>query len=165
MPPLAPTLVVGLVATGLMDVWGAVRRPLFGFPPLDHALLGRWVGWMAKGRFRHAAIARTPALRGERVIGWLAHYVIGVSFAALLLVLAGPGWLARPTPGPALGVGIGTVLAPFLLMHPGMGNGLAASRAPRPAAARLQSLLSHAVFGGGLLAGGWVAVLLESLTR
>jgi hypothetical protein len=51
-----------------------------------------------------------------------------------------------------LAVGIGTVAAPFLLMQPGMGAGLAARRSPRPAAARLHSLVTHAVFGLGLYA-------------
>jgi hypothetical protein len=57
-------------------------------------------------------------------------------------------------------VGIGTVAAPFLLMQPGMGAGMAASRTPAPNAARLQSLLTHAVFGLGLYLGGWVSHVL-----
>jgi hypothetical protein len=75
-----------------------------------------------------------------------------VAFAALLPLLFGAAWLRDPTPGPALAVGIGTVAAPFLLMQPGMGAGLAARRSPRPAAARLHSLVTHAVFGLGLYA-------------
>ena len=47
-------------------------------------------------------------------------------------------------------VGIGTVLAPFLLMQPGMGAGIAARRNPRPAVARMHSLVTHAMFGLGL---------------
>jgi hypothetical protein len=35
-------------------------------------------------------------------------------------------------------------------MQPGMGAGVAASRTPRPGAARMQSLVTHAVFGLGL---------------
>jgi Protein of unknown function (DUF2938) len=61
---------------------------------------------------------------------------------------------------PALLVGIGTVAAPFLLMQPGMGAGIAASRTPRPAAARVQSLLTHFIFGVGLYGAGWIANLL-----
>jgi hypothetical protein len=34
---------------------------------------------------------------------------------------------------------------------------MAASRTPAPNAARLQSLLTHAVFGLGLYLGGWVS--------
>ena len=59
-------------------------------------------------------------------------------------------------PGPAAQLGLGTVVAPFLVMQPAMGAGVAASRTPNPAAARLQSLVTHAVFGLGLYAGGWL---------
>ena len=76
-------------------------------------------------------------------------------FAAALLAICGIAWLRQPTLGPALLVGIGTVAAPFLLMQPGMGAGIAGSRTPRPAATRLQSLVTHAVFGFGLYAAGW----------
>jgi len=41
------------------------------------------------------------------------------------------------------------------------GTGIAASRTPRPAAARLQSLVTHGVFGLGLYAAGWGASLLQ----
>ena len=58
--------------------------------------------------------------------------------------------MRHPTLAPALIVGIGTVAAPFLLLQPGMGAGIAASRTPDPAAARMRSLVMHAVFGVGL---------------
>jgi hypothetical protein len=68
----------------------------------------------------------------------------------------GLDWARHPSIGPALAVGIATVAAPFLLMQPGMGAGIAASRTPRPGAARVQSLITHTVFGLGLYAAGWV---------
>jgi hypothetical protein len=57
-------------------------------------------------------------------------------------------------------VGIATVLAPFLLMQPGMGLGVFARRAPHPWKARLHSLLMHAVFGLGLYASARLLVAL-----
>ena len=105
---------------------------------------------MPRGRFVHDSIAAAPPVRSERCIGWVAHYLIGIAFAAILVGVAGTAWLVSPTPGPALLVGLGTVAAPFLLMQPGMGAGIAASRTPRPASARLQSLVTHALFGLGL---------------
>ena len=101
-------------------------------------------------------------VRGERLVGWTAHYLIGVAFAALLVALWGREWMDRPTLAPALLVGTGTVTAPFLLMQPGMGAGIAASRTPRPAAARLQSLVNHATFGLGLYAAGWAVRWFQS---
>ncbi|MEI2720014.1 MAG: DUF2938 domain-containing protein [Gemmatimonadales bacterium] len=156
MELLIHALPIGVGATLLMDLWGAVRQPLFGFARLDYALLGRWVGGMAAGQFRHDAIARSAPVRRERLIGWTAHYLIGVSFAALLLAIWGAAWLHRPALGPALLVGIGTTAAPLLIMQPAMGAGVAASRTPRPNAARLQSLLTHAIYGLGLYLAGWL---------
>ncbi len=51
-------------------------------------------------------------------------------------------------------IGIGSVAAPFFVMQPAMGAGIAASRTPRPAIARLHSLVTHAVFGLGLYTTG-----------
>jgi hypothetical protein len=160
MDVLLMAVVTGAGATAVMDLWALARRRLLGTPLPNYALVGRWLAWMLRGRFRHDAIAAAPAVRGERPIGWIAHYLIGVSFAALLLGVWGLEWIERPALGPALAVGLGTVAAPFLLMHPGMGAGIAARRTPRPGAARRQSLVNHTVFGLGLYAAGWVASLL-----
>jgi hypothetical protein len=67
----------------------------------------------------------------------------------------------QPTLAPALAVGIATVAAPFLLMQPGMGAGIAARRTPRPGSARLHSVVMHTVFGLGLYAAGLVLKLLS----
>ena len=157
---LLSALIVGVGATVAMDVWGIARRRLLGIPGADYALVGRWLGWMPRGRFRHESIAAAAPVRHERLIGWTAHYLIGILFAGVLLIVFGITWVDAPTIIPALLVGLGTVAAPFLLMQPGMGAGIAASRTPRPTAARLQSLITHAVFGAGLYGAAWVARLL-----
>jgi hypothetical protein len=154
-------LFIGAGATLATDLWAIARRGLLGVPAPDWGLVGRWVGHMAHGRFRHERIAAATPVRGERAIGWIAHYLIGIAFAALLLAIWGAAWVRQPTLGPALLVGVGTVAAPFLLMQPGMGAGIAASRTPRPNAARLQSLATHAVFGAGLYAAALVLNLLS----
>lgn len=155
---------IGVGATAIMDLWGLLRKFVFAAKAPDYGLVGRWIAHMPQGRFRHAAIAAAPAKRGERLIGWAAHYAIGIAFAGLLLGLFGAEWAARPTLGPALAVGIGTVVAPFFLMQPGMGAGIAASKTPRPNAARLQSLITHTVFGVGLYIAAWAALLLLEKT-
>ncbi|HEU4589131.1 MAG TPA: DUF2938 domain-containing protein [Gemmatimonadales bacterium] len=149
-------LLIGAGATVVMDVWGIARKRLLGIPPLDYALVGRWIAYLTRGRFRHDPISASPPVRGERLIGWIAHYLIGIAFAAMLLAVWGIDWARHPTLAPALIIGIGGVAAPFLLMQPAMGFGIAASRTPRPAAARLHSLVTHGVFGLGLYAAGWV---------
>jgi len=156
MDYLVCTFVTGVGATALMDLWAIARRRAFGNPLPDYGLVGRWLAHLARGRFRHESIAASAPVRGELVIGWTAHYLTGIAFAALLLGIWGLSWVRYPTIGPALVVGIGTVAAPFLVMQPGMGAGVAARRTPNPAAARLQSLITHAMFGLGLYAAGWL---------
>lgn len=157
---LTRSAVLGAGATGVMDLWGIARERLLGIAPPDYGLVGRWIAYLARGKWRHDRIAATPAVRGERLVGWTSHYAIGIAFAALLLTAFGLEWARHPTPGPALLVGIGTVAAPFLVMQPGMGAGIAASRTPRPGAARLQSVVNHAVFGLGLYVSAWTLNLL-----
>lgn len=161
MNDLICTLFIGVGATLTMDLWAVARRRLLGIALPDYGLVGRWLAHMLLRRqFRHDRITSSPAVRGERVIGWTAHYLIGISFAALLPWIWGSAWIRQPTLGPALLVGIGTVAAPFLLMQPGMGAGVAASRAANPFAARLQSVLTHAIFGLGLYLAGQLIRLL-----
>jgi hypothetical protein len=153
-------VLIGAGATALTDLWVVVRKRWFGVPAPDYRLLGRWIAYLFRGRFHHDAILSTPAVKRERLIGWGAHYLIGIVFAAILLAIWGPEWVSRPTLLPALIVGVGTVAAPFLLMQPGMGAGVAASRTPNPAVARVRSIVMHAVFGLGLYGAGWLTSVL-----
>ena len=163
MDLLVWTAWTGAAATAFIDLWALARRRLFDLPLPDYAPVGRWIGHMRHGRFRHDAIARSTPIAHEAVLGWIAHYLIGIAFAALIPTLWGAGWYQAPTPGPALALGIGTVLAPFLLMQPAMGAGIAASRAPRPGRARFHSLVNHAMFGLGLYLAARVAHSLSGL--
>lgn len=144
--------VIGAGATALMDVWTVLRRTLLGIQPLSYGLVGRWLAHLPRGRFVHRPISTSPAIRHERAIGWIAHYLIGISFAAVVLALWGLDWACHPTLVPALLVGIGSIAAPFFILQPGMGAGIAASRAANPSSARLQSLITHTIFGFGLYA-------------
>ncbi|HUL93449.1 MAG TPA: DUF2938 domain-containing protein [Burkholderiales bacterium] len=157
MDHVTSALLIGAGATAVMDIWMLARKRLLGIPQPDYGMVGRWLAYLARGRFRHDPISASPPVRGERLTGWTAHYLIGVAFAAILLAVWGADWARQPTLGPALIVGIGGVAAPFLLMQPGMGAGIAASRTPRPAAARFQTLVTHTIFGLGLYAAARLA--------
>src|SRR5678816_1672417 len=154
LDPAIYALLLGAGATAVMDAWMLFRTRVLGLPAQSYRLVGRWLAGLARGKFRHVSITASPAVRGELLIGWSAHYLIGVAFAAVLLAIWGLDWARRPTLAPALVVGIATVLAPFLVMQPGMGAGFFASRTPKPGAARLQSVITHTIFGVGLYAAG-----------
>jgi len=147
---------LGLGATLFMDLVALLRRRLFNVPSLDYRFVGRWLGHMPSGRFRHDSISRAQPVRHERLTGWLFHYLTGVAFAAVLLAGAGERWLYQPTLVPALLVGVLSVAAPWLIMQPARGMGVAASNTPHPRLARLRSLATHLSFGIGLYVTGWL---------
>ena len=152
---------MGLVASALMDGWSLALRRGFHVSTLDYRLLGRWIGHFPRGRFRHQRIAAAEPILGERPLGWLAHYCIGITFALLLLAICGSGWAESPTVWPALLMGLATIVAPWFLMQPPMGAGIAGSKSPNPGATRLRNLGTHTVYGAGLYASALsVAVLL-----
>lgn len=151
--PAAPAhiVLVGVGATALMDVWLLLMSRL-GMPGTSFAMLGRWVGHFARGRFAHGSIAKAEPIRSELGLGWLTHYAIGVAHAALLVALLGSDWLARPTLVPALAFGVLTVAAPWFVMQPAMGAGVLARKTPTPLKNNLRNLANHLVFGAGLYA-------------
>jgi hypothetical protein len=141
---------MGIVGAALMDLWSLALRLGFAIPTLDYAMLGRWIGHVPRGRLVHDRIAAAAPVPGERALGWFAHYGIGIAFAVVLLATWGLDWARSPSIGPALIVGLGTIVAPWFLMQPGMGAGIAGSRTPNPAATRARNLGTHAIYGLGL---------------
>lgn len=149
-------ILMGLGATLTFDLWGLLLKYTFKIAPSNICLVGRWLRTMPEGTFKHTNIASSPQKSGECTVGWLAHYTIGIAFAAAFVALAGSHWLQYPTFIPAVLFGVITVLAPFCIMQPLFGLGLAASKTAKPGQARLRSLMNHAAFGVGLYFFGWL---------
>ncbi|MGQ0566119.1 MAG: DUF2938 domain-containing protein [Gemmobacter sp.] len=147
---LLRSLVIGAGATILFDLWGRALHAGFGVALPDWGLVGRWFAHCGRGRFIHDDIAASRAVPGEATIGWLAHYAIGILYGALVLAIWGLDWGRAPTLPPALIVGVVTVGAGWFILSPGMGNGMAASRATDPWRTRGLQLAAHVVFGIGL---------------
>jgi hypothetical protein len=141
---------VGLGATLLIDLWALFLRRGFNIRSLSYCLLGRWILHMPRGTIVHRSIAAAEQQPHECTLGWVAHYLIGTTFALMFVLLVSGSWLERPTLLPALAFGVATTLVPYLIMQPSFGLGVAASKTPHPGRARLKSLLTHTVFGVGL---------------
>ncbi|MGJ0579001.1 DUF2938 domain-containing protein [Xenorhabdus bovienii] len=144
------SVLIGAGATVVMDLWAIFIKRSFGVPSLNYSMVGRWIGHIPKGVFVHKSIVQAEPVKGETGIGWFAHYLIGIIFAGLLLLIWGLDWAKNPTLIPALIVGVVTVVAPYFIMQPGMGMGIAASKTPTPNIARLRSLMAHTSYGVGL---------------
>ena len=78
MAPVVYAILIGAGATLIIDAWALGRKRLRGIALPDYGLVGRWIAHLARGRFRHDSISASPRVRGERVIGWTAHYLNGL---------------------------------------------------------------------------------------
>ena len=143
------TILIGVGATLVMDAWAFLLRQ-FGIPSLNFAFLGRWIGHLPQGQWMHERIASAKPVRGELLMGWCAHYSLGMTFAALLLSTFGLKWARSPSLLPALLIGIVTVLAPLLILQPALGAGIASSKTATPLFNSMKSLVTHTVYGFGL---------------
>lgn len=148
--PLISAILIGLGATLTTDLWALFLKHAFRITLPNYCLVGRWLRYMPEGTFQHLNIVSTPQKRAECTVGWIAHYATGVILAIAFIAFASNTWLQRPTLISAIVFGVVTVLAPFLIIQPLFGLGIAASKTPNPLQARLRSLMNHTVFGLGL---------------
>ena len=153
-------LIVGVLATVTMDVVAviALRLGIAGRGPRRTGpdLIGRWIGYLLRGRFRHTDILQTPPLPGELVLGLAAHYLIGIMLTLMYLGLVVVAH-ARPTALSAILYGTATTVLPWFLMFPSQGMGWLGWDAPDDAHLARASLFNHIIFGLGIAV--WVAVM------
>ena len=93
---------VGVGATLIMDLWAFFLKRAFAIPSLNYCLVGRWLAHMSEGRFAHQGIGQSEPSFLECHVGWVAHYLIGVAFAAALVAITSPAWLLEPAIIPAV---------------------------------------------------------------
>jgi DUF2938 family protein len=158
--PFIVGVIVGILATVTMDVVAviALRLGIAGRGPRRTGpdLIGRWIGYLLQGKFRHTDILQTPPLRGELVLGLAAHYSIGIVLTLVylgLLVVAH----APPRALSAILYGVATTVFPWFLMFPSQGMGCLGLDAPGDAHLVRVSLFNHIIFGLGIAL--WVAVM------
>jgi DUF2938 family protein len=153
-------LAVGILATMTMDM-GAILGFVLGIGGRGPRrtgpdLIGRWVGYLFRGKFRHDDILQTAPLPGEIVLGEVAHYSIGMvltlTYIGLLVVTH-----TAPNVLTAMLYGVGTTALPWFVMFPSQGMGWLGRKAPREAHLARMSLYNHVLFGLGLAV--WATVL------
>ena len=143
------TLAIGIGATLAIDLWVTLLK-LFKIKSLDYRYVGRWIGNIPKGKFFHTKIQDSPPIPHELIIGWTVHYLIGITFAFILVAVYGISWLDKPSILPAIIIGLITAAGPFFIMQPAFGFGIASSKLPNPNLLRLKSLSTHLIYGIGL---------------
>jgi len=152
MDILTQGVLIGILATALLDIWALIVKHALKLPTANWAFVGRWFGHMPQGVFIHRHIAESTSIRHELAIGWTAHYMTGAVYGLVYLVIIRGVLASEPSLTSALIFGLVTLAAPWLIMQPGMGAGIFASKTPRPNVVRLVNLSMHVVFGTGLYA-------------
>lgn len=145
-------MLIGIGGTVVLDAWALFMQRVLKTPATSWSMVGRWIGNMPRGRFVHASMPEARPVPGETAIGWIAHYLIGIGYGLLLVAFWGQSWIARPTVLPPMLLSWALLVAPYFIMMPGMGAGIAGSKTPRPSVTRLKSVVSHSIFGLGMYA-------------
>ena len=79
----------------------------------------------------------------DAVVDLLAHGLLGASpWQVVLITLV-----------------LSSVVAPFFILQPAFGFGIAASKTAAPYVARRRSVITHLTFGLGLFVAGWLVLL------
>src|SRR6516225_5781850 len=153
-------VIVGILATVTMDAVAviALRLGIAGreLRRTGPDLVGRWIGYFLRGKFRHTDILETPPLRGELLLGFAAHYSIGIMLTLVyfgLLVVTH----SRPTAFSAILYGTATTVLPWFVMFPSQGMGWMGRDAPGDAHLARASLFNHIILSLGIAL--WMAVM------
>jgi hypothetical protein len=143
----------GIVGAVLMDITETLAARAGLASGVSVAFVGRWALGLVRGQWRHADIARSPALRGEVATGWTFHFLVGGGAVALLYAVwvQVTGWTsAAHLLWGGLAFGAATSLLPWLLLLPAFGWGWFGRNGPRGSSALLASTVSHLPYGLGV---------------
>ena len=150
-------ILMGIVATLFMDFFALhlaelkITRQL-----IRPEAVGRWILYMFRGKFIHEDINKAPAMKLEKTMTFLSHYVIGIVLAGVYLFLELKVPVIRHLWWMSLMFGIATVLLPWLWLYPGLGLGFLVSKAHRKSPYITTSLINHTNFGIGMVI--WIVV-------
>ena len=148
-------VIIGLSGTALMNIWTIFLKRGFEISPPNWAMVGRWVVQLKSGEVFHDDIAAASAFSSEKLVGWVFHYLVGLAYGVIFVLLIGEQWLSEPAFMPVYLYAIATILAGWFLLHPGIGWGVALSKTENPIKARCMGLIAHSIFGLGMWFGAF----------
>lgn len=140
-------VLIGVVATALADLGQQLLKRCTGLPIANWKLIGRWFAGIFRGDFVHRSIANAAPVPGETAIGWIFHYLVGITYAGCYLGLVRAWAATGPNLAGALGSGLSTLAAPWLVMQPALGFGVMGRRLPNRLAVTVMTANTHLVFG------------------
>ncbi len=146
-------LFVGVGSTLVLDLWVLLVEKVLGIPPTNWGVVGRWLKGIAAGRFVADTTDDSKITLTEKSLGWCFHYIIGVVYAALILIIYGVEFISNPTLAPVIVVGVVlSTIAGLGILMPALGAGFFGRLLPNKAATYVYLVVAHAIFAGGQFA-------------
>jgi hypothetical protein len=148
-------LVLGAFATFAMDALNRLVATTGLIDPVNHAVIGNILTGWSNGHFVFASPAQIPQHPEARLLGFIYHYLIGITLTGLYLVVTAR-WQPAVSWRRALAFGLLTSTFSLCLLFPSAGIGFLGLKAPtlRPLTS---SLANHLFFGLGIFLGQSVA--------
>lgn len=151
------SVVAGVFATLVLDIWQRVLFAASGIPPANWGLIGRWFAHLPRGRLVHRPIADSQAVPGEAAIGWTMHYLIGIAYGFAYLGLMVCGLDRPPSLLNGFVFGAASVVIPWFFLQPCLGIGIMGRLTANPLVPILNALTAHMLYGVALFVGVWLA--------
>ena len=146
-------LIAGVLSCLVMDTFQRLLFITRQIPPSNWAMVGRWTAYVVtRGKLINPDIDSMPAISGERSLGWLVHYLVGIGYALAYLLIRDAGWLDNSFYSGAI-FGIASVAVPWFFFLPAMGKGVMARLTDNPRLVCFLALLNHLIFGLGMAFG------------
>ena len=144
------TVAAGVLGTVVMDFLNHLFARTGMISKIDVRMIGRMAAGWVRGQFFYSHPDEMGQISNERLYGYLAHYMIGISLALPFvfgweLLVGGPA-----SPVWALIYGVVTTVASWFFVYPSMGFGAFGRRSPDGIKAALSSLANHLFYGIGL---------------
>ncbi len=140
-------LIVGVGSTIALDVWGVLVKTITKIPPTDWGIVGRWLIVITSVNFVLDQSKKNAPSLIEKATGWVFHYLVGIAYAALILLIYGVGFIENPTVMPTVIVGvILSTLAGLGILMPGLGGGFFARLIPNKFQTYAYIIVAHIIF-------------------
>lgn len=144
-------LVTGILSTVALDIWVTLAEKVTGLPPTNWGMVGRWLLGISQGHWVLRSADESAPSTVEKALGWAFHYVVGISYSVLLLLIWGVEFIHAPTLMPVLIVGVViSTLAGLMILMPGLGAGFMGRKLPNQGVVFVYVLVAHVVYASAL---------------
>jgi hypothetical protein len=146
---LTRIVVIGIGGTLCIDLFTTVLG-FFKVTTNGLRFVDRYIAYALDGAYSYDTIIQTKSVTGELLYGYAVHYIAGISFAFLLLLLYKKEWFYKPKLLPAFVVGLISYLPALFIIQPLFGFGVAFSELDGQIPLLFKTSIIHIIYGVGL---------------